>query len=276
MAVIATSAPLWMDSADAATRTWAGTTATMNTAANWTPSGVPTTGDQMLFNGSSGQNSPTLNATIGALGSNSIAGIVVASGQTSPLQINNVGTAGIVGLRLPAGTTTGTQIDAAAGAVSFGDGPTGNATFSISTQAAATVSLVNNSTSMATFASDVTILPGGGNAGTWIFDGSGNWQVADTISGTSTVKNNGAGTLTFSGANTYPGETVISRGTLVLANTAALQNSPLNYDNQGGSLDFGSLTSATFGGLASVARRKPALSASAPIPSRSAMPAVAR
>ncbi len=59
----------------------------------------------------------------------------------------------------------------------------------------------------------------------------------------------GAGTLTLSAANTFTGDTVISGGTLTTGIATALQNSTLNYNNQGGSLSFGSLTAATFGGL---------------------------
>ena len=45
----------------------------------------------------------------------------------------------------------------------------------------------------------------------------------------------------------YSGDTTISNGTLVLGNTNALQNSCLN--NVGGTLSFGTLTTATLGGL---------------------------
>ena len=59
----------------------------------------------------------------------------------------------------------------------------------------------------------------------------------------------GGGTLALSGANTFSGTTVISGGTLTLSNSLALQNSTLNYNNQGGTLSFGSLTSAFIAGL---------------------------
>lgn len=58
---------------------------------------------------------------------------------------------------------------------------------------------------------------------------------------------NPIGAIVLSGANTYTGNTTLQSGTLTLANSLALQNSTLDY--QGGTLDFGSLTSATFGGL---------------------------
>ena len=57
------------------------------------------------------------------------------------------------------------------------------------------------------------------------------------------------GTVVLAGANTFSGTTAISGGTLLLANSSALQNSTLNYNNQGGALSFGTLTAATLGGL---------------------------
>ncbi|MEI6676256.1 MAG: autotransporter-associated beta strand repeat-containing protein [Verrucomicrobiota bacterium] len=57
------------------------------------------------------------------------------------------------------------------------------------------------------------------------------------------------GTLTLSSANTFSGDTVLNGGTLTTGIATALQNSTLNYNNQGGTLSFGTLTAATLGGL---------------------------
>lgn len=57
------------------------------------------------------------------------------------------------------------------------------------------------------------------------------------------------GVLDLSAANTFLGDTSITGGTLLLGNSLALQNSTLNYAGQGGSVSFGTLTSATLGGL---------------------------
>ena len=57
----------------------------------------------------------------------------------------------------------------------------------------------------------------------------------------------GTGTAVLGGANTFNGTTLISAGTLKLANSLALQSSTLNYSS--GTLSFGSLTTATLGGL---------------------------
>ncbi|MES2660915.1 MAG: autotransporter-associated beta strand repeat-containing protein [Verrucomicrobiota bacterium] len=56
--------------------------------------------------------------------------------------------------------------------------------------------------------------------------------------------------VNLSGANTFTGDTVLNTGTtLVTANATALGGSALNYNNQGGTLSFGTLTATTFGGL---------------------------
>jgi len=53
--------------------------------------------------------------------------------------------------------------------------------------------------------------------------------------------------LTLSGMNTFTGDTTVSQGTLLLGNASALPNSTVNM--AGGTLRFGSLSSAFLGGL---------------------------
>ena len=55
------------------------------------------------------------------------------------------------------------------------------------------------------------------------------------------------GSLTLSGANTFSGTTLLTSGTLTLGNSLALQNSTVNIG--GGTLSYGSQTSATFAAL---------------------------
>jgi autotransporter-associated beta strand protein len=57
------------------------------------------------------------------------------------------------------------------------------------------------------------------------------------------------GVLTLSGSDTFTGTAVVSGGTLVLGSADALLDSTLNYNFQGGTLSFGSLAAATFGGI---------------------------
>jgi autotransporter-associated beta strand protein len=57
------------------------------------------------------------------------------------------------------------------------------------------------------------------------------------------------GTVILAAANTFNGTNIIAGGTEQLGNSQALQNSTLLYNNQGGSLSFGTLTGATLNGL---------------------------
>jgi fibronectin-binding autotransporter adhesin len=59
----------------------------------------------------------------------------------------------------------------------------------------------------------------------------------------------GTGTFTLTASNTFTGNTIISAGVLYLANSQALGGSTLDYDNQGGTLSLGTLTSVALGGL---------------------------
>lgn len=75
--------------------------------------------------------------------------------------------------------------------------------------------------------------------------------LADTNAGANSIglTKLGAGMLTLGAANTYSGETAVYGGTLALGNSLALQYSTLDYNSYGGVLSFGTLTSATLGGL---------------------------
>jgi autotransporter-associated beta strand protein len=69
----------------------------------------------------------------------------------------------------------------------------------------------------------------------------GTRKVALTVAG---------GTFTLNAANTFSGDTRVAFGTLVIANATALQNSPLNLDEEdAGAVSFATLTAATVGGL---------------------------
>lgn len=74
-----------------------------------------------------------------------------------------------------------------------------------------------------------------------------NTSYSGIMSGTGSLIKTGAGTLTLTNGQSYTGTTTVSQGTLALGQSNALANSTLVAN--GGTLSFGTLTSATFGGL---------------------------
>jgi autotransporter-associated beta strand protein len=89
-----------------------------------------------------------------------------------------------------------------------------------------------------------TLTVGSGNNLSSTFSG----VIADGTGGSGSLVKAGTGTFTFNGSDAYSGTTTISAGTLILGNSAALQQSALNT-NGSGVLNFGALTAATLGGL---------------------------
>jgi autotransporter-associated beta strand protein len=82
-----------------------------------------------------------------------------------------------------------------------------------------------------------------------VFNHTDSPVVTNLISGTGSLTQAGAGNITITAANTFSGDTVVAAGTLTIDNPLALQNSTLNYNNQGGTLSFGNETAASFGAL---------------------------
>lgn len=74
--------------------------------------------------------------------------------------------------------------------------------------------------------------------------------LANVISGSGDLAQNGSGSVTLTAANTHSGISAVNSGQMILANGAAVQNSTVS-NNVAGGVAFGSgITSATFGGLA--------------------------
>jgi fibronectin-binding autotransporter adhesin len=72
--------------------------------------------------------------------------------------------------------------------------------------------------------------------------------IPGVIGGGGNLLKSGSGTLILAGTNAYGGATTVNGGTLALGNPAALQQS--TFDASGsGTLSFGTLTAALFGGL---------------------------
>ena len=70
-----------------------------------------------------------------------------------------------------------------------------------------------------------------------------------SIAGPTGLTVGGSGGVTLSTSNSFMGDTVVSAGTLTLGNSGALAGSALDYNKQGGMLNFGGLTFAALGGL---------------------------
>ncbi|MGA2061036.1 MAG: autotransporter-associated beta strand repeat-containing protein [Thermoguttaceae bacterium] len=73
--------------------------------------------------------------------------------------------------------------------------------------------------------------------------------VSGVLSGNGGLTKIGTGTLTLTTSNTFSGDTKISGGNITLSTANALQKSTLDYNGYGGTLSFGTLTGAAFGGL---------------------------
>ena len=89
----------------------------------------------------------------------------------------------------------------------------------------------------------------GTSGGGATFDTGGNTlTLSGSLSGAGSLTKTNYGTLLLNVANTYSGNTLISQDTLELGNSLAMQNSTLDTSCTG-VLSFGSLRSATLGGL---------------------------
>lgn len=75
--------------------------------------------------------------------------------------------------------------------------------------------------------------------------------LSNLVSGTGSFAHLGSGSLTVTAQNTFSGTTTIGSvsGVLMLTDPLNLQNSTVQLAAVGGSIDFGTLTAATFGGL---------------------------
>ncbi len=75
-------------------------------------------------------------------------------------------------------------------------------------------------------------------------------NLALVMSGTGSLTHQGPGLLTLPNANTFSGVTSVGSGaTIAITDSLALQSSTLSYSSSGGSLNVGTLTAVTLGGL---------------------------
>ncbi|MES2923312.1 MAG: autotransporter-associated beta strand repeat-containing protein, partial [Verrucomicrobiota bacterium] len=245
-------------SAEAATRTWDGGAATnvLNTATNWSDDLVPSAaGDVAQWNGTvTGPLSLTSTGAWTATGGNGGGtSIYVTSAQTDSLTISptqNFGAGATIDVELGAGPVT---ISPTALMVFRG----GNAT------------ITNESSNTLTFGASIGNWNNGGGAGrTVTFAGAGNTQIdGNFILGGAgnfdVVTKNGAGTLTFNGAQNGQGtqgnaiaSLVISDGTVKFGNAAQLGSANVfgNYTSAitvNGILEWSSSANQTLTGIVS-------------------------
>jgi len=183
-----------------------------------------------IIGGGSGNLTKTGNGTLTFSGANTYGGTTTVGGGTVSITADN-------NLGAVPGSATANSI------ILNGGDLLGNGTPDLNANRGVGIGPVSGATG-ATALVDAT------SGSTFIIEG--NIASAGNTSTNNLTINSGAGnngSVILSGTNTFNGTTVIANGVLSLSNSLALQNSTLNYNNQGGTLDFGSLTAATLGGL---------------------------
>ena len=215
-------------STQAQNATWVGTTSNINTASNWSPSGVPSAGNTYTFDNTGITTTVTGNPSPGVLiVVNSSAGVKdytisgVLSGATTVTKTGS-STLTLTGTNTYTGITT-----VSAGTLSIGSGGTTGA--------------ISNS-------SNVTVT----NPATLTFNNTTGFTYAGVISGTGAVTKLAAGTVTLTGANTYTGVTTVTAGTLSIGSggaTGSITNSTSITNNA--TLTFNNTTGFTYAGVIS-------------------------
>jgi len=122
---------------------------------------------------------------------------------------------------------------------------TGSNTYTGATTIGAGTLQIGDGTTDGSIATSGTIA----NNAALVYNLAGSQSAGSIVSGSGSLTKTGGGALTLANANTFTGDTVIAGGTLVIGGATSLQNSTLNYNNQGGALSFGSGIAATLGGL---------------------------
>lgn len=198
--------------------TWTGGSNTLwNNSGNWSPSGIPTTGDSVVFAGGTAINLATSN-DIGAI---SLTSITVGAGLT--------GNVSIAGSAITLSTATGIDASAAdrdltiTAALTLGAG----LSFTVASGRLVTVGAITNGANLLTIA------------------GAGNVTISGVLgASTGGLTMNSTGTLTLSGVNTYTGLNTLNAGTVVVTQETNLGAVANDVTFGGGTLRIsGSFTS---------------------------------
>ncbi|MES2920426.1 MAG: autotransporter-associated beta strand repeat-containing protein, partial [Verrucomicrobiota bacterium] len=220
-------------SAIGGTIVWSGPTGgDIDDGANWGGGAIPSvvTPDVAQWDGTSAGNLALVHNGTGFAGAVPNVGINinVTATNTDTLSIDS-------GANVSAVRLSNITIANGAGAFTLGDGA---GAFNLTLGGApSTQTWTNDSASVATINSDVSMGLGGGGAHTLALLGTGNWAFNNIISnggGTTTLTKGGAGTATLAGANTYTGSTTVSGGVLNLTGTASMTGG--FFVNGGGTL----------------------------------------
>jgi autotransporter-associated beta strand protein len=214
--------------ANAVDRTWGNTGTDFETGANWVGGIAPannTTGDRGVFTAATATYNPefTADRSIRGLQFDSGTAAWTFTGSGGPRTLTLGATSALINNSANTQTfSAGLQLIAGASSIDF-KGNTG----ALQIDSAVSIPL-----------SGRTIRLGGATGG----------EISGIISGPGQLSKQDSGTWTLNGDNTFTGLTYIADGVLKLGHTNALSGSTFGSWGEG-TLSFGSLTSATFGGL---------------------------
>ncbi len=224
---------------------------------------------------SSASTASTLTLNIGANTADNYNGTIAtaSSGGNFNLVLTNAagGTAALYSLNNSNSTFTGSITVIGTGGIVgtngvlgiYGDGALGNANNTLTLTNGGGLCNMTNPTTSGTWPGHLAFTLGSGRSivlagtagGVFRIGYNDTCTINSTISGTGAFTKSDNGNLILNAANTFSGNSTIANidgigaGVLTLGNSLALQNSTLNYGSSGGNLSFGSLTSATLGGL---------------------------